>query len=219
MKNLNKIFIVDDHKIFREGLEYVISQMEGFKLVGEAPDGKAFLEMLDDLDIDIVLMDIYMPGIDGIEATIKALQKKPNLKIVALTMFCDEGYLHKMIQAGVYGYILKESGKKELTTALKAVAAGENYFSQKLLGNILVNLGNNKTFNVSQKHLEIKLTVRELEVLKLICQGMTNTEISDKLCVSPRTVEGHKASLISKTGSKNSVSLVMFAMKNNLVEL
>jgi len=219
MKGKYNILIVDDHKIFREGLEYVISQMDNFKLVGEASDGKAFLEMIDDLDVDIVLMDIGMPGIDGIEATTKALVKKPNLKIIALTMFCDEGYLHKMIQAGVYGYILKESGKRELTTALETVAAGENYFSQKLLSNILVSLGNKKTFKVPSKRQEINLTIREVEVLKLICQGMTNPEISDKLCISPRTVEGHKASLISKTGSKNSVSLVMFAMKNNLVDL
>jgi len=218
MKNINNILIVDDHKIFREGLEYVVSQMEGFKLVGEASDGKVFLEMIDELDVDIVLMDISMPGIDGIEATVKALEKKPNLKIVALTMFCDEGYLLKMIQAGVYGYVLKESGKNELTTALKAVAEGENYFSHKLLSNILVDLGNSKSFKVPAKHKETKLTVRELEVLNLICQGMTNSEISDKLCLSPRTVEGHKANLISKTGSKNSVSLVMFAMKNKLVE-
>ncbi len=219
MNDVCKIFIVDDHKIFREGLEFVISQMEGFKVVGEAADGKAFLDMIDTVDADIVLMDINMPGIDGITASARAIEKKPGLKIIALTMFCDEEYFHKMIQSGVTGYILKESGKDELTSALKTVAAGENYFSQKLLRNIILNLNTTKTFKVPSGKQEIKLTPRETEILKLICQGLSNSEISEKLSLSPRTIEGHKSNLISKTGVRNSVSLVMFALKNNLVDL
>jgi DNA-binding NarL/FixJ family response regulator len=219
MKTVNKILIVDDHKIFREGLEFVISQMDDFEVVGEAPDGKTFLDMIETIDADIVLMDISMPGIDGITATTRAREMKPDLKIIALTMFCDEEYFNKMLQAGVSGYILKESGKDELTTALRTVAAGENYFSQKLLRNIIININNNKSFKVPANRQEIKFTPRETEILKLICQGLSNAEISDKLCLSPRTVEGHKSNLISKTGVKNSVSLVMFAMKNHLIEL
>jgi DNA-binding NarL/FixJ family response regulator len=216
---VHKILLVDDHKIFREGLEFVISTMPDFEVAGEAADGKTFVDMIDTIDADIVLMDIHMPGIDGIAATTMALEKKPNLKIIALTMFCDEEYFHKMVQAGVCGYILKESGKEELTTALRTVASGENYFSQKLLKNIILNLNNSKSFKLPSNKQEIKLTPRETEILKLICQGLSNAEISDKLSLSPRTVEGHKSNLISKTGVRNSVALVMFAMKNNLVEL
>lgn len=219
MKDIIRIVIVDDHKLFREGLNYVISQMEGFKIVGEASSGKDFLEMMDNLDVDIVLMDICMPDIDGIETTEKAVAKKPNIKIVALTMFCDEEYYYKMIQAGVSGYILKESGKEELETALHAVAAGENYFSQKLLHNIIKNLHNSKTFKVPVNSNEIKLTSREIEILKLICQGLSNSEISERISLSPRTVEGHKSNLISKTGVKNSVSLVIYALKNHLIDI
>jgi len=219
MKDIIKILIVDDHKLFREGLTYVISQMDGFEIVGEASTGKTFLDMMDNVDADIVLMDICMPEIDGIETTAKAIEKKPNIKIVALTMFCDEEYYYKMIQAGVSGYILKESGKEELETALHAVAAGENYFSQKLLHNIIKNLHNSKTFKAPVNSSEIKLTSRETEILKLICQGLSNAEISERISLSPRTVEGHKSNLISKTGVKNSVSLVIYALKNHLIDI
>jgi DNA-binding NarL/FixJ family response regulator len=219
VKKNYKIFLVDDHKLFREGLSFVISQMKGFEVAGEASNGKAFLELSENLDVDIVLMDISMPGLDGIESTIKAMEMHPDLKIIALTMFCDEEYYYKMIQAGVSGYLLKESGKEELEIALNTVISGENYFSQKLLRNIILNLNNTKAFTKQINRQEIKLTRRESEILKLICQGLSNAEISEKISLSLRTVEGHKSNLISKTGVKNSVSLVMFALKNHLIDI
>jgi len=219
LEKTHKILIVDDHKLFREGLSFVISQMDSCEVAGEASNGREFLELLDKLEVDIVLMDISMPGIDGIEATTKALEKYPGLKIIALTMFCDEEYYYKMIQAGVSGYILKESGKDELANAINTVISGENYFSQKLLRNIIINLNKAKTFRATTHKQEIKLTPRESEILKLICQGLSNAEISEKISLSLRTVEGHKSNLISKTGVRNSVSLVMYALKNNLVDI
>lgn len=214
-----KILIVDDHKLFREGLNFVLSQIEGFEVVGEAPNGKEFLDMIDQMEPDVVLMDISIPGLDGIEATSRAIAKHPDLKVIALTMFCDEEYYYKMIQAGVSGYILKESGKDELANAINTVLRGENYFSQKLLRNIIINLNQVKSFKGATLKQEIKLTPRETEILKLICQGLSNTEISEKISLSLRTVEGHKSNLINKTGVRNSVSLVMYALKNNLVEI
>ena len=219
MKKTHKILLVDDHKMFREGLHFVISQMEGFEVVGEASTGKEFLEQLETTPVDLVLMDISMPGVDGISATSQALEKYPDLKIIALTMFCDEEYYYKMIQAGVSGYILKESGKDELANAINTVLAGENYFSQKLLKNIILNLNREKAITSSGNKQDIKLTNRETEILKLICLGLSNAEISEKLYLSLRTVEGHKSNLIRKTGVRNSVSLVMYALKNNLVEI
>jgi DNA-binding NarL/FixJ family response regulator len=197
----------------------MISKMKGFEVVGEASNGKTFLEMIDNLEVDIVIMDIAMPGIDGITATTKVLEKHPEIKVIALTMFSDEEYYYKMIQAGVTGYILKESGKEELAAALNTVITGENYFSQKILHNIIVNMNNVKTFKNATNTEEIKLTKRETEILTLICQGMSNAEISDKLCLSLRTIEGHKSNLLGKTGVKNSISLVMYAMKHHLVDL
>jgi DNA-binding NarL/FixJ family response regulator len=218
VKDIYKVFIVDDHKIFREGLVFMISKIKKFEVVGEASNGKDLLEIIDDLDVDIIIMDISMPGVDGIEATAKVLEKKPAIKVIALTMFSDEEYYYKMIQAGVSGYLLKESGKEELAAALNSVVAGENYFSQKVLHNIIVNMNNVKTFKKNNP-VETKLTKRENEILTLICQGLSNQEISEKLCLSLRTIEGHKSNLLSKTGVRNSISLVMYAMKNHLVDL
>jgi DNA-binding NarL/FixJ family response regulator len=217
VREINKVIIVDDHKLFREGLVFMISKMKGFEVVGEASNGIAFLELIEKVEADIAIMDIAMPGIDGVNATARALEKYPNLRIIALTMFCDEEYYYKMIQAGVSAYILKESGKDELSAALNAVANGENYFSQKILHNIIMNL-NNKPVRAAEKPQEIKLTRRETEILSLICQGMSNAQISDRLCLSLRTVEGHKSNIFSKTGVKNSISLVMLAMRMRLVE-
>jgi len=205
--------------MFREGLRFVISQMDGIEVVGEASGGNEFLDMIENLTVDVVLMDISMPGLDGITATIKALEKKPDLKIIALTMFCDEEYYYKMIQAGVSGYILKESGKDELANAINTVIKGENYFSQKLLKNIILNLNRDKNIQGVVNKQDIKLTPRELEILKMICLGLSNAEISEKLFLSLRTIEGHKSNLIRKTGVRNSVSLVMYALKHNLVEI
>lgn len=219
MEKIYKILLVDDHKLFREGLNFVLSQMDGFEVVGEASNGNEFLELIDSLEVDLVLMDISMPGLDGIDATARAIEKHPNLKVIALTMFCDEEYYYKMIQAGVSGYILKESGKDELANAINTVLRGENYFSQKLLRNIILNLNQVKNFKGANHKQDVKLTPREREILKLICQGLSNAEISEKISLSLRTVEGHKSNLINKTGVRNSVSLVMYALKNNLVEI
>jgi DNA-binding NarL/FixJ family response regulator len=196
----------------------MISKIKKFEVVGEASNGGELLEIIDDLDIDVIIMDISMPGIDGIEATARVLEKKPGIKVIALTMFSDEEYYYKMIQAGVSGYLLKESGKEELAAALNTIVSGENYFSQKVLHNIIINMNNVKTFKKNTPE-ETKLTKRENEILTLICHGFSNQEISEKLCLSLRTIEGHKSNLLSKTGVKNSISLVMYAMKHHLVDL
>lgn len=219
MNKTFKVFVVDDHKIFREGLIYLISRMKGFEVIGEASNGKTFLEKIDELEMDIVIMDICMPDIDGVTATSKALEKHPDLRIIALTMFSDEKYYYRMIQAGVAGYILKESGKDELAEALHKVASGESYFSQKILHNIIINMNNVRMFKKADNHQEAKLTKRETEILNLICQGLSNVEISDMLYLSLRTIEGHKSNIFSKTGVKNSIGLVTYALKNHLVEI
>jgi DNA-binding NarL/FixJ family response regulator len=219
MSKKYKIIIVDDHKLFREGLNFVINQFEDFKVVAEAADGEAFLKLIEELEVDLVLMDISMPHMDGIEATKQAIEKYPNIKILALSMFGDEEYYYKMIQAGVKGFILKESGKEELEKAIREIIEGENYFSQKLLTDIIMNLDKPNSASARPTGEKIKFTRREIEVLDLICTGLSNAEIADKLFLSLRTIEGHKSKLISKTGVKNSISLVMYALKNKYIEL
>ena len=214
----HKIIIVDDHKIFREGLSFVISHMNGFEVIGEAPNGFIFMEMIKDLRPDIVLMDISMPGIDGVTATIKAIEMYPNLKIIALTMFCDTEYYNKMIKAGVVGFILKESGREELSRALNSVISGGKYYSQKLLHSIILNSGMSNQLSQPNVRKNSNLTLMESKVLKLICEGLSIHEISDNLSLSIRSVESYKAELMSKTGTNNMIKLAVFAFKNNLIK-
>jgi len=214
-----KVILVDDHKLFRDGLKFVIMQMDNLEVVAEASNGKEFLDIIEKQEADLVLMDISMPELNGIEATKLAMAKNPKLKILALSMFCDEEYYFQMIQAGVMGFVLKESGKNELEEAIAAILKGESFFSQKLLREIIININNPAQKLKSQSEDRIELTKRETEVLKLICEGMSNSQIADKLFISLRTVEGHKSNLITKTGVKNSISLVMCALKNKLVEI
>jgi DNA-binding NarL/FixJ family response regulator len=219
MKSTHKILIVDDHKLFREGLSFVISQMSGFEVVGEASNGLVFLEMIETLHVDLVLMDISMPEMDGVTATTRAMELYPNLKIIALTMYSDREYYNKMVKAGVYGFLLKDSGKEELSKAFRTVLNGEKYFSQKLLHNIILNANVTKPQLRSDIRQELNLTLLESEILKLICHGLSTTQISDKLSLSIRAIEGYKSDLLTKTGAKNSVNLAVFAMKNKLVEI
>ena len=217
MKEVYKVIIVDDHKMFREGLVFVISQIEGFEVVGDTADGNAFLEMIGQKNADVVLMDIAMPGIDGIALTAIALERYPDLRIIALTMFCDKDYYFEMVQAGVSGYLLKESGKEELANALNTVVSGEKYFSGKLLHGIIVSSGLTGGSLKTICPQGIKLNLIETEILKMICQGFSSLQISEKLSLSLRTIEDHKSDLINKAGVKNLVSLAVFALKNNLV--
>lgn len=219
MEKKYKVILVDDHKLFRDGLKFVINQMDDFEVIAEASDGNEFLKVLDEQSADLVLMDISMPELDGVEATKQATSKYPGLRVLVVSMYCDEEYYYQMIQAGVMGFILKESGQNELERAIRSVVNGENYFSQKLLKDIILNMQSPGKARKLQTEEETKLTRRETEVLKLICEGYTNAQIADKLFISIRTVEGHKSNLISKTGVKNTISLVMYALRNNMVKV
>ena len=211
-----KLFLVDDHKIFREGLKQLIEIEEIGTVIAEASNGQEFLSKLSDPLPDLILMDISMPVMNGIEATKVAIEKYPELIILALSMHGDEEYYYKMIEAGVKGFLLKDSGIKEIEKAIYSVVDGESYFSNELLRQII--LGMNKKTKESVPEQD-GLTSREIEVLKEICGGLTNEEIADKLCISAQTVKGHRSNLLSKTNCKNSASLVMYAIKYKLVEL
>ncbi len=211
-----KLYLVDDHQIFREGLRNLI-EIEGIgDVVGESNNGKDFLEKIDNFDVDLVLMDISMPIMNGIEATTLAIEKNPELKVMALSMNGDEDYYYKMIEAGVKGFLLKDSGIKEIERAIFSVIDGDSYFSNELLRRIISNLA-----KPTDKKNEIDglLSGREKEVLIEICNGLTNDEIADKLFISAQTVKGHRSNILSKTNCRNSASLVMFAIKNKIVEL
>jgi DNA-binding NarL/FixJ family response regulator len=212
-----KIVLVDDHKMFREGLKFAISQMKDMQVIGEASDGKQFLSVLSELKPDVVLMDINMPKMDGVEATTQALQVNADIKIIALSMFSDTEYYQKMVSAGVKGFLVKETGVEELAKAIQTVHEGNTYFSQQLLQNIIMSISNPVV--KSSKNKVVDLTKREEEVLELICKGYSNKEISDSLFISQKTVEGHKSNLMDKTNTKSAINLMLFAIKHQLVDL
>ncbi|HBS86210.1 MAG: DNA-binding response regulator [Bacteroidetes bacterium GWF2_38_335] len=209
MSKLN-IILVDDHSLFRNGLKLLLKSLGVAENIYEAGNGREFLEIIRHEKVDIALMDISMPVMDGIEATDIAMAEKPDFKIIALTMFGEEEYYLKMINAGVKGFLLKDSDIKIVTTAIEEVMKGNNYFSQEILLKLVVHK------EKMQKEPEL-LSEREIEVLTLICKGMSNQEIADKLFVSKRTVDKHRENLLGKTQSKNTASLIMYAMKNGII--
>jgi len=211
-----KVFIVDDHEIFRNGLKMVINRFKNAKVIAEATSGKEFLELLDKNLPDIVLMDIEMPEMNGIEATKKALEKYPELKIIALSMFNEDNYVESMIDSGVRGFLLKNINKEKLGKALETVQKGGNYYSEELWEFFTRRISTHEEKN---KNEEYKLTKREQEILDMLSQGMSNKEIADKLFVSERTVIGHKSNLLAKTQCRNTLCLITYAIKNKMVDI
>lgn len=216
LPNNPDIIIVDDHLIFRQGLKSLITLENIATVIGEASNGIEFLELLLHHKPDLVLMDIDMPHMNGMEATQKALELIPDLKVIAFTMFGDEEYYYKMIELGVKGFILKSSGISELEKAIHDVMIGESYFSNELLRKIINNFGR----NTAKKNIETSiLTAREMEILKHICLGYNSIEMAKKLFISAKTIKSHRSNILEKTKCKNTPALILFAVKNKLVEL
>ncbi|HPS84758.1 MAG TPA: response regulator transcription factor [Bacteroidales bacterium] len=207
-----RLIIADDHEIFRKGLRIILNELDEVKVIAEAQNGNEVFEILKHQKADLILMDIRMPVMDGIEATRKMTEKYPEVKVIALTMFEEISYFNQMIEAGAQGFLLKKTNKDELQRAINLVMEGENYFSEEFISNV------NRNQRPASRIAGIELTDREQEVLELICKGMSNAEISKYLGVSARTVDGHRAHLLEKTGAKNSPHLVMFAIKNGLIK-
>jgi len=209
--DITKVIIVDDHIIFRKGLLTILNEIDNVKVVGEASNGNELLNLLRKQSTDIIFMDIKMPVMGGIEATRKVLAKYPDIKIIALTMFEEISYFNKMIEAGASGFLLKKTSTEELEKAIELVLMDESYFSEEFLSSA------SKYLKPKQKDTSINLTEREIEVLGLICKGFSNADISKFLGLSTRTIDGHRAKLLEKTGAKNAPNLVMLALKTGLI--
>lgn len=209
-----KIIIVDDHQLFRNGLKMLLNACQEFEVVGEASNGKEFLELLSIMSADIILMDIDMPEIDGIEATRKGLKICPGMNIIALSMYGEEDYYYKMVDSGAKGFLLKDSDINEVKEAIVTIYKGGNYFSQELLHHVIQKIKHRE-----QEVKEANLSKREKEILSKICEGLSNQEIADSLFISKRTVDKHRANLLGKTNSKNTASLILYAIKNKLIEV
>ena len=210
-----KILLVDDHTLFRNGLKMLLDTLPGYEVTGEASNGKEFLELIARYDYDIIFLDIEMPEINGIEAAKMAIEQKPELKIITLSMYGDEEYYDQMVDAGAKGFLLKNTNLQEVKTAIDTVMSGGNYFSQELMQSLLRNYKSVK----ETKGPEAELSEREIEILLLICSGLSNQQIGDTLFISKRTVEKHRANILSKSNSKNTAGLVMYAIKNQMIEM
>lgn len=209
------VVIVDDHQVFRESLVELLKKQGKYKVSWSAKNGLEFVDMLENNPLpDVVIMDISMPVMNGVEASRIALKKYPGLKIIVLTSFGDEKYYYDMVSLGVKGFMMKNDGIKELVQAINDVVEGGVWFSNELLHKIIINV--NKK-NAAEQHPS--LSDREIEVLRFVCEGFTSEEIAKKMSLSFDTVKTHKSNLLSKSGCSNSPSLVMYAIRNKIIEV
>lgn len=208
-----RIILVDDHSLFRNGLRGLLDRCAGCRVVGEAGSGEEFLALLDDVEADIVFMDFSMPGLDGAQTTERALARRPDLRIITLSMFGEESYYSRMVEAGAKGFLLKDSDIGDVLDAMDAVMAGGSYFSPQLLSSLTGRMRTREDVPDEQ------LSSREREILVAVCQGLSNQEIADTLFISKRTVDKHRANILEKTGCKNTASLVVYAIRHGIVEL
>jgi DNA-binding NarL/FixJ family response regulator len=209
-----RIIITDDHQLFRNGLKILLNAYPEFEVTGEASNGEEFLKLISDTCADVALMDINMPEMDGIEATRKALKICPELDIIALSMYGEEEYYYKMVDAGAKGFVLKDSDISEVKEAILTVKKGGSYFSQELLYHVIQKIKHRENESKSAN-----LSKREKEILLKICEGLSNQEIAENLFISKRTVDKHRANLLGKTSSKNTASLILFAIRHKLIEI
>lgn len=210
---LIKVMIVDDHKLVREGLKAVFDQGEEIEVVAEAGSGEDALDMVQGVEPDVVLMDISMPGMNGIQATRLMKEKSPDVKVVILTMLDQEGYVYEAVKAGATGYMLKSTSSDDLVVAIKTVYEGNALLHPEATAQLLkefVNLAHNRSKDYG-------LSNREMEVLELLSEGQTNKEIAKALWISEQTVKTHVAHIFDKLGTSDRTETVAKALRSGLV--
>lgn len=207
--------IADDHKIFRQGLKISLIDDHKLKCTGEAGNGIELLELLKGKQPDVILLDLKMPEMDGLETLKQLRELYPELKIIVLTMFDEEHFILHMMEAGANAYLLKNADPREIKTAIHSVYENEYYFNDLVNTTLLRKVVQQK--KAPRFREEIRLNERETEILQLICQEFTAAEIGQKVFLSPRTVEGIRSALLEKIGVRNTAGLVMYAVKNGIV--
>ena len=206
-----RLIIADDHPLMRDGIKTILTGNKEVEVVGCAGDGTELLEILDTTDADVILMDINMPGMNGIDATQQVRKKHPGIKVLVFSQYDEKRFVKQLMKNGANGYLLKNSAASELVNAIKVVHNGGLYLSDEL-PNIFVDKPKKRT-----NQLFPKLTKRETEVLKQICQEKSTAEIAETLFLSPNTVETHRANLLLKIGAKNTAGLVKWAVENEII--
>lgn len=217
MNEMTKILIADDHKMFRDGLKAILEQEQDIEVVAEAGSTMEIYDILGKIQPNVILLDISLGDGSGIEVTKVLSQKYPDLRVLVVSMHAESTYVLKMLEIGAAGYILKDAGKNEMLNAVRAVAAGDSYFSQQV-SSIMVAYLQRKSVPPSRQKQDVLLTRREIEVLKLIAAENSNQEIADKLFISTRTVDTHRRNLLEKLRLKNTAGLVKYAMQHGFME-
>ena len=221
MSDIIKIFLADDEELFRKGIYFLLNREKNIEILFEASNGKELIDQLNATDTenlpDIIMMDLKMPEINGVEATKNIRKDFPQIKIIALTSYNTKSFIANMINVGAASYLVKSSSPQDKIKTINEVSNKGFYYSESVMEVIHQNVlssGNSKTVLDDDF-----LTVREKEVLELICKQQSSSEIADKLCLSARTVDGHRNNLLLKTQSKNVAGLVIFAIQNKIVTL
>jgi DNA-binding NarL/FixJ family response regulator len=207
-----RILIADDHQMFIDGLRSILDKQNNIEIVAEALNGVQAVKMAGENNIDLVLMDVNMPKLNGIEAARTIKEQFPNVKILLLTMYGTRDFIEKALEINVDGYILKNTGKEELMTAIATLMRNEKFYSEEVKNSFMGSFAR-KTSNVQEVHI----SKREVEVLKLVAQELTTAQIADKLFISHHTVDTHRKNLLSKLGLKNAAGLVKFAMQKGYI--
>lgn len=213
------LILAEDHNIVRNGISLLLGADKEIRIQGEAVNGIEVLRMLaEGIEVDMILADINMPEMDGIALIREIKIHNPEIKIVMLSMLDNEKYLSQAFSEGASGYLLKSVSADELLFAIKHVHSGGKYVCSELSVQLLDKLMHTVNPAFDKSHHDIDFSMREIEVLHLIAEGLTNNEMSDKLYVSKRTIEGHRQSLIEKTGSRNTAALIRFAVLSGIVQ-
>ena len=212
------LVIADDHEIFRDGFRAMAKKFPEVKLIGEAENGKELIDLVEELRPDVVLTDIKMPGMDGIEATRQLVHNKTNIKIIALSMFDEDHLIIDMLEAGAKGYLLKNANKNEIIEAIKAVSQDKTYYCKHTSAKLLQMIAKSK-FNPYKKTPKPQFSEREVEVIKMICDQFSNKEIAEKLNLSIRTIEGYREKILEKMEVHNTAGIVVYAIKTSIYQI
>ena len=212
-----RIFLAEDHETIRAGLKLLVDSQPDMEIIGEADNGRAAVQLVQQLLPDVVVMDVSMPELNGLQATKKLTQKCPQVKVLALTRHTDEGYLQQLLQAGASGYVLKQSKPTELLRAIRFIAEGQTYLDPAITEKVITQIrgGGRITRGAAP---DANLSDREAEVLRLIAWGYVNKEVAARLSLSIKTVEVHKASAMRKMGMKSRVDIVRYALLQGWLE-
>jgi DNA-binding NarL/FixJ family response regulator len=217
MKYIIRLIIADDHEIFRDGLMLMLSKEKDIILEGQAENGFELIEMVNEKQPDVILTDIKMPRMDGIQATKMLIKNNPDQKIIALSMFDEENLIVEMLEAGAKGYLLKNADKHEIIDAIEQVYEGNSFYCRHTSAK-LAKMIVKSNFNPYKKTEKITFTDRETDIIKFTCQQLTAQQIGERLFLSKRTVEGYRTKILEKMNVKNTAGVVIYALRHGLIE-